>query len=90
MHRTLQAIKASGAKAGLSLNPGTPIDAVDNVLDLVDLILIMSVVFMAFAMMVFATHKNWKTTAAALQTKLTAADQANRDELAARGKRQRF
>src|SRR5262245_50178312 len=43
------------------------------------LILIMSVVFMAFAMMVFATHKNWKATAAGLQTKLTAADQANRD-----------
>jgi hypothetical protein len=43
------------------------------------LILIMSVVFMAFAMMVFATHKNWKANAAALQTKLTAADQANRD-----------
>jgi hypothetical protein len=43
------------------------------------LILIMSIVFMAFAMMVFATHKNWKTAAAGLQTKLTAADQANRD-----------
>ncbi len=43
LHRTLQAIKASGARAGVSLNPGTPIEAVDNVLDLVDLILIMSV-----------------------------------------------
>jgi ribulose-phosphate 3-epimerase len=43
VHRTLQAIKASGAKAGLSLNPGTPIDVIDPVLDLVDLILIMSV-----------------------------------------------
>jgi hypothetical protein len=43
------------------------------------LILVLSIVFMAFAMMVFATHRNWKTTAAALQTKLTAADQANRD-----------
>ena len=43
VHRTLQAIRASGAKAGLSLNPGTSVDAVDPVLDLVDLILIMSV-----------------------------------------------
>jgi ribulose-phosphate 3-epimerase len=43
VHRTLQAIRASGAKAGLSLNPGTPIDAIDPVLDLVDLVLIMSV-----------------------------------------------
>ncbi len=43
VHRTLQAVRASGAKAGLSLNPGTPADAIDPVLDLVDLILIMSV-----------------------------------------------
>jgi len=43
VHRTLQAIKASGAKAGLSLNPGTPVDAVDNVIDLLDLILVMTV-----------------------------------------------
>ena len=43
VHRTLQAIKASGAKAGVSLNPGTPIDTIDNLMDLVDLILIMSV-----------------------------------------------
>jgi ribulose-phosphate 3-epimerase len=43
VHRTLQAVKATGAKAGLSLNPGTPVDCVDPVLDLVDLILIMSV-----------------------------------------------
>jgi ribulose-phosphate 3-epimerase len=43
VHRTLQAIKASGAKAGLSLNPGTPVDALDNLIDLVDLVLVMSV-----------------------------------------------
>ena len=43
VHRTLQAVRASGAKAGLSLNPGTPVDALDNVIDLVDLVLIMSV-----------------------------------------------
>ena len=43
VHRTLQAVTASGAKAGLSLNPGTPVDALDYVIDLVDLVLIMSV-----------------------------------------------
>ena len=43
VHRTLQAVKASGAKAGLSLNPGTPVDVLDYVIDLVDLVLIMSV-----------------------------------------------
>jgi ribulose-phosphate 3-epimerase len=43
VHRTLQAVKASGAKAGLSLNPGTPIDALDYVIELLDLVLIMSV-----------------------------------------------
>jgi len=42
-HRTLQAIKARGIKAGIVLNPGTPIDIVDHVMDLVDLILVMSV-----------------------------------------------
>lgn len=43
VHRTLQAVKASGAKAGVSLNPGTPADVLDPILDLVDLVLIMSV-----------------------------------------------
>ncbi len=43
VHRTLQAIRASGAKAGVSLNPGTPAAAIDPVLDLVDLVLVMSV-----------------------------------------------
>jgi ribulose-phosphate 3-epimerase len=43
IHRTLQAIRASGAKAGLSLNPGTPVEALDPLIDLVDLVLIMSV-----------------------------------------------
>jgi ribulose-phosphate 3-epimerase len=43
LHRTVQAIKASGAKAGVSLNPGTPVEAVDYVLDQIDLILVMSV-----------------------------------------------
>ena len=43
VHRTLQLIRSLGKKAGVALNPGTPIDAIDNVMDLVDLILIMSV-----------------------------------------------
>lgn len=43
LHRTIQAIKARGVRAGVSLNPGTPVSAVDNVMDDVDLILVMSV-----------------------------------------------
>jgi ribulose-phosphate 3-epimerase len=43
VHRTLQAIRATGAKAGVSLSPGTPADVVDPIIDLVDLILVMSV-----------------------------------------------
>jgi len=43
VHRTLQAIKGLGKKAGAVINPGTPVSALDNVMDLVDLILIMSV-----------------------------------------------
>jgi ribulose-phosphate 3-epimerase len=43
VHRTLQLIRSLGKKPGIVLNPGTPIDAIDNVMDLVDLVLIMSV-----------------------------------------------
>jgi ribulose-phosphate 3-epimerase len=43
VHRSLQAIRALGKRAGVTLNPGTPIEAVEPVLDLVDLILVMSV-----------------------------------------------
>src|ERR1043165_1670049 len=43
IHRTLQHIRKLGKKAGVVLNPATPIDAVDNLMDLVDLILIMTV-----------------------------------------------
>jgi len=43
VHRTLQFIRALGKKPGVVLNPATPIDAIDNVIDLVDLILIMTV-----------------------------------------------
>jgi ribulose-phosphate 3-epimerase len=43
IHRTLQYIRTLGKMPGVVLNPGTPIDAIDNVLDLVDLVLIMTV-----------------------------------------------
>jgi ribulose-phosphate 3-epimerase len=42
-HRTLQAIKARGAKAGLVLNPGTPVETLDYLYEEVDMILFMSV-----------------------------------------------
>jgi ribulose-phosphate 3-epimerase len=43
IHRTLQAIRAAGARAGLALNPGTPIEAVEHLLDMTDLICVMTV-----------------------------------------------
>jgi ribulose-phosphate 3-epimerase len=43
IHRTLQAIRGAGMKAGLALNPGTGIDAVPHLLDMVDLICVMTV-----------------------------------------------
>ncbi|MEO1303861.1 MAG: ribulose-phosphate 3-epimerase [Pseudomonadota bacterium] len=43
LHRTIQAIRAAGMKPGIALNPGTPAEAVDPVIDDIDLILVMSV-----------------------------------------------
>ena len=43
VQRSLQAIRALGKKAGVTLNPGTPVDTIANVIDLVDLVLVMSV-----------------------------------------------
>lgn len=43
IHRTLQAIRAAGAKAGLALNPGTTVETVVPLLDLCDLICVMTV-----------------------------------------------
>jgi ribulose-phosphate 3-epimerase len=43
VHRSLQAIRALGKKAGVTLNPGTPESTIEPVIDLVDLILVMSV-----------------------------------------------
>ena len=43
LHRTVQAIKAEGKKAGVALNPATPVSALDNVIADIDLVLVMSV-----------------------------------------------
>jgi ribulose-phosphate 3-epimerase len=43
VHRSLQAIRALGKKAGVTMNPGTPVSTIENVIDLVDLVLVMSV-----------------------------------------------
>lgn len=43
LHRTLQEIKSHNIKAGVTLNPHTPIESIINVLDLCDLVLVMSV-----------------------------------------------
>ena len=42
-HRTIQSIKSLGKRAGLSLNPATPASAIDNLIDQLDLILVMTV-----------------------------------------------
>lgn len=43
LHRTIQNIKAHGVKAGVSLNPATPLNVVEEILDELDMVLIMSV-----------------------------------------------
>jgi ribulose-phosphate 3-epimerase len=43
VHRSLQAIRALGKKAGVTMNPATPVSAIEHVVDMVDLILVMSV-----------------------------------------------
>lgn len=43
IHRTLQAIRGAGCKAGLALNPGTGLDDVGHLLDMVDLVCVMTV-----------------------------------------------
>ena len=42
-HRTLQAIRAAGMKAGVALNPGTPAETVEHLLELADLVCVMTV-----------------------------------------------
>ncbi|WP_373354572.1 ribulose-phosphate 3-epimerase [Pseudoroseicyclus sp. CXY001] len=43
LHRALQQIREAGAKAGVALNPATPVSALEHVLDAVDLVLVMTV-----------------------------------------------
>ena len=43
LHRTLQLIRSHGKRAGVVLNPGTPVESIAWVLDLVDIILVMTV-----------------------------------------------
>lgn len=43
LHRSLQAIRALGKKAGVSLNPATPVSSIEHVVDILDLVLVMSV-----------------------------------------------
>ena len=43
IHRTVQAIRDFGVKAGVALNPGTPVESLESVLDLVDLVCVMTV-----------------------------------------------
>ena len=43
LHRSLQAIRALGKKAGVALNPATPAGAIEHVLDIIDLVIVMTV-----------------------------------------------
>jgi ribulose-phosphate 3-epimerase len=43
LHRTLQAIRAEGKRAGVAINPATPVSALEHVIDAIDLLLVMSV-----------------------------------------------
>jgi ribulose-phosphate 3-epimerase len=43
LHRSLQAIRALGKKAGVTMNPATPVESIEHVIDLIDLVLVMSV-----------------------------------------------
>src|SRR5437868_4143628 len=43
LHRSLQAIRALGKKAGVVFNPATPVNTIEHVIDIVDLVLVMSV-----------------------------------------------
>ncbi|MEQ1770266.1 MAG: ribulose-phosphate 3-epimerase [Devosia sp.] len=43
LHRSLQAIRAEGKRAGVAINPATPVSAIEHVIDSIDLLLVMSV-----------------------------------------------
>lgn len=73
VHRTLQLIRSLGRQAGVALNPGTPIDVLDNLLDLADLILIMTV-NPGFGGQRFIESQLWKIEAAAARIAKTGRD----------------
>lgn len=69
IHRAMQMIKAAGVKAGVVINPGTPLCAIEHVLDLADLVLIMTVnpgfggqSFIESSLDKIAQLKEWKAT----------------------------
>lgn len=69
IHRAMQMIKATGVKAGVVINPGTPLCAIEHVLDLADLVLIMTVnpgfggqSFIESSLDKIAQLKEWKET----------------------------
>jgi ribulose-phosphate 3-epimerase len=43
VHRTIELIRSHGARAGLALNPGTPLAVLDHVMEMLDVVLVMSV-----------------------------------------------
>ena len=43
IHRTMQAIRAAGMKSGVAINPGTPAEAIEHILDITDLVCVMTV-----------------------------------------------
>ncbi len=43
LHRSLQAIRSLGKKAGVAINPATPANAIEHVLDIIDLVIVMTV-----------------------------------------------
>ena len=69
IHRALQMIKNAGVKAGVTINPGTPLSMIENVLDLVDQVLVMTVnpgfggqSFIEKSLEKIAQLKEWKET----------------------------
>lgn len=77
LHRTLQTIKAMGCKAGVSLNPATPVTLLDDIMDMVDLILIMTVnpgfggqSFIPLLDKVYAAHERIEATGRAIDLEI--------------------